>query len=82
MNKIVLAVLVMIEIAICGQRTAMAQSVPSVELSASELHQFRAGDGTLYEIYVAFPLSYEPDGEAKYPVLYMTDPSGLFALVA
>jgi len=62
---------------------ALAQPVPAaVELSSSELRAFRAADGTLYQIYVAFPFGYLPDSGARYPVLYLTDASLYFALVA
>ena len=72
----------MFHLGICTPTTTFAQSTRAVELSASELHQVHADDGTLYLIYIAFPLGYQPDGDVKYPVLYMTDPTGLFALVA
>jgi predicted alpha/beta superfamily hydrolase len=61
---------------------AHAQPAPAVPLSASELHQFQAKDGSAYQIYVAFPFGYRPEGDVKYPVIYMTDPTGYFALVA
>jgi predicted alpha/beta superfamily hydrolase len=82
MDKILFAALVMIHLAVGGTTSAHAQAAPAVTLDASELHQFEAKDGSAYQVYVAFPLGYQPEGDAKYPVIYMTDPSGYFALVA
>jgi uncharacterized protein len=76
MGKVLFAILAMVQLAVG------AQAAPAVELSASELHQFEAKDGSAYQVYVAFPRGYQPEGGAKYPVIYMTDPSGYFALVA
>ncbi len=82
MKKILLACLVIAHFAGRGTSTALAESPRAVEVTASELHPFQTKDGTSYEIYVAFPLRYEADGDAKYPILYMTDASGFFALFA
>ena len=83
MPKILIAVLIMAQIAAARPTPAVAQSTPTVvELSGSELHQFRTEDGTLYELYIAFPLRYEPDEDAEYSILYITDAGLGFALVA
>ena len=66
-----------------GWSVAAAQSAPEpVELSASELHEFRTHDGTLYDVYIAFPVGYEPGGDVEYPVFYVTDAFAAFALIA
>lgn len=82
MGKVLFAALVMFQIAVGVPIDAHAQAAPAVELSDSELHQFRAKNGRDYQVYVALPLRYEPKGETKYPVVYMTDPHGYFALAA
>ena len=66
-----------------GWSVTAAQSAPEpVELSASELHEFRTHDGTLYDVYIAFPVGYEPGGDVEYPVFYVTDAFAAFALIA
>lgn len=60
---------------------AFGQSVRPVELRGSEVHEFRANAGALYEISVAFPLDYDPTGDTRYPVLYVTDATLVFPLV-
>ena len=68
MLKIGITIFLAVQLAVGVWSTAIAQSVPPpVMLSASELHEFRTKDGTLYDLYVAFPLNYEPDGDIEYP---------------
>jgi len=71
------------QFAALGPAPALAQSRPAaVELSSSERHEFRASDGTLYDVSVAWPFSYLPDSGARYPVVYLTDASLHFLTVA
>jgi len=81
MRTIVLMCVLVGQCVLLGTTAASAQSSSPVELASSEVHQFRTQDGTLYEVYIAFPLEYEADKDAKYPVLYVTDASLVFALV-
>lgn len=50
----------------------MPQTSP-VTLMNSELHEFQAKDGTIFSVYIALPLSYNPSRSDGYPVLFMTD---------
>jgi predicted alpha/beta superfamily hydrolase len=61
---------------------AFAQQPQKVELPGSELHTITARNGMKYEIYVAFPLQYDPKSAEKYPVLYLVDGRGLFPMVS
>ena len=83
MPKIAITAFLVALLAAGGWTAAVAQPAPSpVELLGSELHEFKTNDGTVYDVYVAFPLGYEPDGDAGYPVLYVTDAFLLFPQVA
>ena len=71
------------QLVVGGWSVAAAQPVPEpVELSASEFHEFRTNDGTLYDVYIAFPVGYEPSGDVEYPVFYVTDAFAAFGLIA
>ncbi len=59
----------------------LAQTHAPVVLQSSELHQISTNNGTLFDIYVSFPLGYDSSGDTKYPVFYVTDAKMGFALV-
>ena len=81
MTKTAVAGFLAFQIAVGGWSVAAAQPVPKpVELFASELHEFRTHDGMVYDVYIAFPARYDPGVE--YPVFYVTDAFGAFALAA
>ena len=83
MTKTAVAGFLAFQIAVGGWGVAAAQPAPKpVELLASELHEFRTNDGTLYDVYIAFPVGYAPGGDVEYPVLYVTDAFAVFELVA
>jgi hypothetical protein len=74
MPKIATVALLAVKCAVVGVSPAVAQTSPApVTLLASELHEFRTNDGTPYDVSVAFPPDYEADGDATYPVVYVTD---------
>jgi predicted alpha/beta superfamily hydrolase len=50
-----------------------------VSLPGTEVHEFRAADGTLFDLYVALPQGYASDGSVEYPVFYMSDAGVAFA---
>lgn len=59
----------------------LSQTHAPVVLQGSELHQISTKSGTLFDIYVSFPLGYDSNGDAKYPVFYVTDAKMGFALI-
>jgi len=59
---------------------AFAQDAPrEVSVPGTEMHEFRAADGTLFDLYVALPEGYVADGSVEYPVFYSADASMGFA---
>ena len=63
--------------------TAAAQPAPPpVTLFNSELHEFPTKTGAVYDVYIAFPPGYDPEGDVEYPVLYVTDAFAAFAWTA
>ena len=82
MRVFLLAVLCLAHLSPGKVQAAFGQSVPPVELRASEVHELWLDDGTVYEVYVAYPLGYDSSGDTRYPVLYMTDAALVFPLVA
>jgi predicted alpha/beta superfamily hydrolase len=59
---------------------AFAQDAPrAVSVPGTEVHEFRATNGTLFDLYVALPADYVGDGSVEYPIFYMTDASVGFA---
>ena len=82
MRKIVFVVLAAASFLVLGSKSAFAQpGAPAVELSGTEFYEFRTSEDTVYELYVALPSAYELDGDAEYPVLYLTDGKISFPLV-
>jgi predicted alpha/beta superfamily hydrolase len=55
------------------------ETAPEVTVPGTEVHEFRAANGTLLELYVALPQDYVGDGSVEYPVFYSSDASGGFA---
>ena len=71
------------QLVVGGWSVAAAQPAPKpVELYASEFHEFRTNDGTLYDVYISFPVEYAPGGDFEYPVFYVTDAFAAFAMIA
>ncbi len=59
---------------------ASAQEMPApVSVLTTELHEFRATDGTAFDLFVALPTGYVADGSVEYPVFYLIDASQTFA---
>ena len=59
---------------------ALAQERSSeVRVLETEMHEFRATDGTAFDLFVALPRDYVADGSVEYPVFYMIDASQTFA---
>jgi predicted alpha/beta superfamily hydrolase len=59
---------------------ALAQEAPrEVSVPGTEVHEFRAADGTLFDLYMALPEGYVADGSVEYPVFYSSDASIAFA---
>jgi len=55
---------------------------PEVTLEGSQMHQFQVKSGEEYNLYVTIPLGYRPDGNIRYPVLYVLDAGGHFLMIA
>ena len=82
MTKIVVTGFLAFQLVVGGWSVTAAQPAPKpVELFASEFHEFRTNDGTLYDVYIAFPVGYEPGGDVEYPVFYVTDAFAAFAMI-
>lgn len=62
---------------VAAQDVADADPSP-VTLRGAEAHVIEAPNGTVYEVRVAFPDGYDPDGEIRYPTLYVTDANFVF----
>jgi predicted alpha/beta superfamily hydrolase len=59
---------------------ALAQERSSeVRVLETQMHEFRATDGTTFDLFVALPRDYVADGSVEYPVFYMIDASQTFA---
>ena len=83
MMKNTIAALLVLPLVSVGPSVAFAQSAPQpVTLLDSELHQFRAKDGSAYDISVAFPLNHDPDAGVEHPVLYVTMAPATLAWIA
>jgi predicted alpha/beta superfamily hydrolase len=60
--------------------SVLAQEESSeVSVPATEMHEFRATDGTDFDLFVALPKDYVADGSVEYPVFYTIDASQTFA---
>lgn len=81
MKKSSLAAVLVCNLALHIPSIGLSQTHAPVVLQRSELHQISTKSGTLFDIYVSFPLGYDSNEGTRYPVLYMTDASGFFALV-
>lgn len=59
---------------------ASAQEIPPpVRVLTTEMHEFRAADGSAFDLFVALPRDYVADGSVEYPVFYLIDASQTFA---
>jgi predicted alpha/beta superfamily hydrolase len=80
MERSVQALLIVFQVAAAAPAYVVAQE-PSREVSVpgTEVHEFRAANGTLFDLYMALPEGYVADGSVEYPVFYSTDASTAFA---
>jgi len=80
MHRTVLSMLLCVQFFVDGATSIAAQAAPpEVSVPGTELHEFRAGNGTLFDLYVALPESYVADGSIQYPVFYLLDAATAFA---
>jgi predicted alpha/beta superfamily hydrolase len=80
MGRTVLLLLLLFQVSVGAPACVVAQE-PSREVSVpgTQIHEFRAADGTLFDLYVALPSDFAADGSVEYPVFYMSDASMAFA---
>lgn len=55
------------------------ETMREVSIPQTEIHEFKAENGTLLDLYVGLPSNYVSDGSVEYPVIYSTDASSGFA---
>lgn len=80
MHRAALSMLLLFQVSAAAPVRVLAQQATrEVSVPGTEVHEFRAADGTLFDLYVALPEGYVADGSVEYPVLYSTDASGGFA---
>lgn len=80
MERTALSLLLLYQVSVGAPAWVSAQEPPpEVSVPGTEVHEFRAANGTLFDLYVALPKGYVADGSVEYPVFYSTDASGGFA---
>ena len=80
MRRTALSMLLLFQVSAAAPARVFAQEAPrEVSVPGTEVHEFRAANGTLFDLYVALPEGYVADGSVEYPVFYSTDASMGFA---
>lgn len=80
MGRTILALLILFQVAAAAPAYAVAQEASrEISVPGTEVHEFRAANETLFDLYVALPEGYVADGSVEYPVFYATDASASFA---
>jgi hypothetical protein len=80
MDRTVLSLLLLFQVSVSVPACLSAQgAAPEVSVPGTEVHEFRAADGTLFDLYVALPQGYVADGSVEYPVFYSSDAGTAFA---
>lgn len=80
MERTVLSLLLLFQVSVGAPAWVSAQEPPpEVSVPGTAVHEFRAANGTLFDLYVALPEGYVADGSVEYPVSYSTDASIGFA---
>lgn len=80
MRRAALSTLFLFQVSAAAPAPVFAQEAPrEVSVPGTEVHEFRAANGTLFDLYVALPEGYVADGSVEYPVFYSTDASTGFA---
>lgn len=80
MRRTALSMLLLFQVFAAAPARVFAQEAPrEVSVPGTEVHEFRAANGTLFDLYVALPEGYVADGSVEYPVFYSTDASMGFA---
>lgn len=80
MHRAALSMLLLFQVSAAAPAPVFAQEATrEVSVPGTEVHEFRAANGTLFDLYVALPEGYVADGSVEYPVFYSTDASMGFA---
>lgn len=80
MRRAALSMVLLFQVSAAAPAGVFAQQATrEVSVPGTEVHEFRAANGTLFDLYVALPEGYVADGSVEYPVFYSTDASMAFA---